>query len=190
MRLVCRSKLTSDISNVSAQASGSFIELRRNPRLAALRLRNRRRCATDRAPKFSRPTRPAASLTHDQPDRYAIASQLMRYRDGRGDDWGDIIDMLTMHPDARRRVLRVLGELDALIDNGAAAGYADTRTPAPVVGAGASSDSVTVRAAGVLPPGHRGPRSSWFAAPGVRSSGPSRRSRPLWSGRHRRRSPP
>ena len=42
------------------------------------------------------------------------ASQLMRYRDGRSDDWADIIDILTMHPDARRRVVRVLAEMDAV----------------------------------------------------------------------------
>jgi len=41
-------------------------------------------------------------LIHDQADRDAIASQLMRFRDGRGDEWADIIDMLTIHPEARR----------------------------------------------------------------------------------------
>jgi hypothetical protein len=34
-------------------------------------------------------------LIHDQADHDAIASQLLRYRGGRGDDWADIIDMLT-----------------------------------------------------------------------------------------------
>ena len=53
------------------------------------------------------------ALIHDQADRDAIASQLLRYRDGRGDDWADIIDLLTMYPDARRRLVRVLGELEA-----------------------------------------------------------------------------
>jgi hypothetical protein len=43
-------------------------------------------------------------LIHDQVDRDAIASQLLRYRDGPGDKWADIIDMLTMHPEALRRV--------------------------------------------------------------------------------------
>ena len=52
-------------------------------------------------------------LIHDQADRDAISSQLFRYRDGHGDDWADIIDMLTMHPEARRRVVRLLGEIDA-----------------------------------------------------------------------------
>ena len=41
-------------------------------------------------------------LIHDQADRDAIASQLLRYRDGHGDDWADIIDMLTMHPETSR----------------------------------------------------------------------------------------
>jgi len=40
-------------------------------------------------------------LIHDQADRDAIASQLVRYRDGRADDWADIIDMLTLHPKER-----------------------------------------------------------------------------------------
>ena len=52
-------------------------------------------------------------LIRDQADRDAIASDLLRYRDERGDDWADIIDMLTMDPDARRRVARVLGEIVA-----------------------------------------------------------------------------
>ena len=52
-------------------------------------------------------------LIHDQADRDAIASQLLRYRDERGDEWADIIDMLTMHPEARRRVVRLLAEIDA-----------------------------------------------------------------------------
>ena len=52
-------------------------------------------------------------LIHDQADRDAIASRLMRYPDDRGRDWADIIDFLTMHPDARRQVVRLLAELDA-----------------------------------------------------------------------------
>ncbi len=43
-------------------------------------------------------------LVHDQADRDAVASQLLRYRDQNGQDWADIIDMLTMHPEALRRV--------------------------------------------------------------------------------------
>jgi len=52
-------------------------------------------------------------LIRDQDDRDAVSSWLLRYRDGHGDDWADIIDMLTMHPEARRRVARLLGEIDA-----------------------------------------------------------------------------
>lgn len=52
-------------------------------------------------------------LIHDQPDRDAIALQRMRYRDENGQRWADIIDALTMNPDARRQVARLLGEIDA-----------------------------------------------------------------------------
>ena len=45
-------------------------------------------------------------LIRDQADRDAIASRLMRYRDQNGQDWADIIDFLTMHPEARRKVAR------------------------------------------------------------------------------------
>jgi hypothetical protein len=51
-------------------------------------------------------------LIRDQAERDAISSRLMRYRDGRGDDWADIIDMLTMHPEARRKVVRLLAETE------------------------------------------------------------------------------
>jgi hypothetical protein len=67
------------------------------------------RTATD--PARTRLTDPATFrcvLIHDQDDRDAIASQLFRYRDGRGDDWVDIIDMLTIHPEERRNVVRVI----------------------------------------------------------------------------------
>jgi hypothetical protein len=52
-------------------------------------------------------------LIRDQADRDAISSRLMRYRDQNGQDWADIIDFLTMHPEARRRVARLLGEIEA-----------------------------------------------------------------------------
>ncbi len=55
-------------------------------------------------------------LIRDQADRYAIASRLMRYRDQSGQDWADIIDFLTMCPEARRRVVRALGALTAKTD--------------------------------------------------------------------------
>ena len=53
------------------------------------------------------------ALIHDQADRDAIASQLLRYGDQNGQDWADIIDMLTMYPEERRRVARLLGEIEA-----------------------------------------------------------------------------
>ena len=34
----------------------------------------------------------------------------------RGQDWADIIDFLTMYPEARRRAVRALGELTAKTD--------------------------------------------------------------------------
>jgi hypothetical protein len=37
----------------------------------------------------------------------------MRDRDQNGQDWADIIDFLTMWPDARRRLVRLLGEMEA-----------------------------------------------------------------------------
>jgi hypothetical protein len=46
-------------------------------------------------------------LIRDQADRDAISSRLMRYRDQNGQDWADIIDFPTMHPEAWRRVVRV-----------------------------------------------------------------------------------
>jgi hypothetical protein len=62
-------------------------------------------------PKARADLRPV--LIRDQADRDAISSRLMRYRDENGQDWADLIDFLTMWPDARRHVVRVLGELEA-----------------------------------------------------------------------------
>ena len=53
-------------------------------------------------------------LIHDRADRAAIASKLMRHRDERGDDWANIIDTLTMDPEARQKVVRLLGEIEAV----------------------------------------------------------------------------
>ena len=53
------------------------------------------------------------ALIRDQADRDAVSSQLLRYRDGHGDDWADIIDMLTIDPEARRKVVRLLGEIES-----------------------------------------------------------------------------
>jgi hypothetical protein len=52
-------------------------------------------------------------LIRDYADRDEIAMQLMRYPDENGEGWADIIDFLTMYPDARRRVVRVLAEIEA-----------------------------------------------------------------------------
>ena len=52
-------------------------------------------------------------LIRDQADRDEIAMQLLRYRDAVGDELADIIDMLAMHPDERRKVVRFLGEIGA-----------------------------------------------------------------------------
>jgi hypothetical protein len=51
-------------------------------------------------------------LIREHADRDAIASQLLRH-DENGQGWADIIDLLSMYPDARRRVVRALGELTA-----------------------------------------------------------------------------
>jgi hypothetical protein len=85
---------------VAIATSDLFDEKRRPPELAP-----------DLEPLGSRtPPRRADSRPAD---RDAISSRLMRYCDERGDDWADIIDMLTMQPEARRRVVRLLGELSA-----------------------------------------------------------------------------
>jgi hypothetical protein len=52
-------------------------------------------------------------LIRDQADRDAISSRLMRYRDQNGQEWADIIDFLTMHPEARRQIVRLLAEIEA-----------------------------------------------------------------------------
>jgi len=57
-------------------------------------------------------------LIRDQTDRDAISSRLMRCRDQNGQDWADIIDMLTMYPEARRKVVRLLAEIDAVTSRG------------------------------------------------------------------------
>jgi hypothetical protein len=55
-------------------------------------------------------------LIRDDADRDAIALLLMRYRDWNGQGWADIIDLLRMYPDARRRIVRTLGELTTETD--------------------------------------------------------------------------
>jgi hypothetical protein len=65
-----------------------------------------------RATPWSYGDSPVLSV-RDQADRDAISSALMRYRDEDGQRWADLIDFLTMYPDARRRVVRTLGALGA-----------------------------------------------------------------------------
>ena len=40
-------------------------------------------------------------------DRDEIVQRLLRYGDANGDGWADIIDMLTMYPTSRRKVVRI-----------------------------------------------------------------------------------
>jgi hypothetical protein len=54
-------------------------------------------------------TTSARVLIKGAADRDAISSNLMRYRDQNGQDWAEIIDFLTMYPEARRKVARLLG---------------------------------------------------------------------------------
>jgi hypothetical protein len=43
---------------------------------------------------------PRRVLIRDPADRDAICTRLMRYRDQKGQVWADIIDLLTMWPEA------------------------------------------------------------------------------------------
>jgi len=52
-------------------------------------------------------------LVEDFEGRNEIAAALLRYRDEAGDELADTIDLLTMYPDARRKVVRMLAEIDA-----------------------------------------------------------------------------
>jgi hypothetical protein len=56
--------------------------------------------------RLAMPSRPLGRgsriLIHDQADRDAVSSWLLRYRDQNGDSWADIIDLLPAYPDARR----------------------------------------------------------------------------------------
>ncbi len=53
-------------------------------------------------------------LIGDQADRDTAAMALLRYRDAAGDELADIIDMLSINPEARRKVVRMLAEVDAV----------------------------------------------------------------------------
>jgi len=52
-------------------------------------------------------------LISDQPERDAIAEQLLRRRTPGTDDLADLIDLLTLDDTSRKRVVRLLGELEA-----------------------------------------------------------------------------
>jgi hypothetical protein len=52
-------------------------------------------------------------LIRDQADRDAIATELTRYRDSAGAELAEIIDTLTMHSEERRKVVRLMTEIDA-----------------------------------------------------------------------------
>jgi hypothetical protein len=74
----------------------------------------RRRGVAAEGPVFGPALLLSASLRQwTMPTAGVIASALLRYRDEAGDELADIIDLLTMHPDARRKVVRMLAEIDA-----------------------------------------------------------------------------
>jgi hypothetical protein len=52
-------------------------------------------------------------LIADQADRDELASRLLNEGTEHARWLADLIDTLTMHPDERRRVVRLLGELEA-----------------------------------------------------------------------------
>jgi hypothetical protein len=65
--------------------------------MTALPLRSSRVCRSSKTPR-------------------AIYGQLTRYGNQNGEGWADIIDLLTMYPEARRKVARLLGELEGRSD--------------------------------------------------------------------------
>lgn len=50
------------------------------------------------------------TLIAEQPYRDAMAERLIRER---ADGMADLLDFLTLHPEARRQAVRILGELEA-----------------------------------------------------------------------------
>ena len=46
-------------------------------------------------------------LIRDQEDRDAVSSHLLHYRDNAGDALADVIDLLTLHPKERLKVVRI-----------------------------------------------------------------------------------
>jgi len=52
-------------------------------------------------------------LVSDHTDRDVIAKELRRYRDQVGDDLADTIDLCTLYPKTRGKVVRMPAEIDA-----------------------------------------------------------------------------
>jgi hypothetical protein len=52
-------------------------------------------------------------LIRDQPYRDSVVEQLLRLRTNGGDQLAELIDMLSLDAEMRRRVVRTLGELEA-----------------------------------------------------------------------------
>lgn len=52
-------------------------------------------------------------LIRDQPDRDAIAEQLLRRRTSGANDLAELIDILSLDDEMRRQVVPILGELEA-----------------------------------------------------------------------------
>ena len=65
--------------------------------------------------RMDQPARDALrrALVADQPYRDALAERLLRRRKPGAGELADLIDMLTLDDEARRRVARLLGELEA-----------------------------------------------------------------------------
>ena len=45
-------------------------------------------------------------------DRDEIAAELLRYCDANADEWAEMIDIFSVHPDVRRQAVRILAEMD------------------------------------------------------------------------------
>jgi hypothetical protein len=54
------------------------------------------------------PARSDTRPTRSRRDR----AELLRYGDANGDGWADVIDTLSMYPDVRPQVVRLLGEIN------------------------------------------------------------------------------
>ena len=52
-------------------------------------------------------------LILDQPDRDAIAAELLRHGDANGDGWADLIDTPSIYPDVRRKGCGCSAEMNA-----------------------------------------------------------------------------